>query len=139
MVHLATHGILEEQAPLFSALLTGHARGQSSRVNLYEIAGLRLKNRLIVLSACETGLGRLRGGDEITGLTRVFLEAGASAVISSLWKVSDDSTALLMAEFYRELKRGRREPEALRTASLAVRQKFPHPFYWAPFILTGGR
>ncbi|MBI3209965.1 MAG: CHAT domain-containing protein [Candidatus Solibacter usitatus] len=139
MVHLATHGILEEQAPLFSALLTGHARGQSSRVNLYEIAGLRLKNRLIVLSACETGLGRLRGGDEITGLTRVFLEAGASAVISSLWKVSDDSTALLMAEFYRELKRGRREPEALRAASLAVRQKFPHPFYWAPFILTGAR
>lgn len=135
--HFATHGVLEPDAPLFSALLTSPAAGQPSRLSLYEIVGMKLRARLVVLSACETGLGKLRGGDEITGLTRTFLTAGADTVVASLWKVSDDSTAMLMEEFYRRMEGGLTPAAALRESALAVRAKYPHPFYWAPFVVTG--
>ncbi len=136
-VHFATHGLLDEGAPLFSALLTAGDEGQATRFSLYELADIRIRARLVVLSACETGLGRISGGDEVAGLTRSFLSAGADTVISSLWKVSDDSTAMLMEGLYRRLHSGMRPAAALREAALAVRAKYPHPFYWAPFILTG--
>jgi CHAT domain-containing protein len=138
-VHLATHGLLEEQSPLFSSLLTSPAQGQPSRFSLFEVPQLKLRARLVVLSACETGLGKLRGGDEVTGLTRTLLAAGAETVVSSLWKVSDDSTALLMRGFYSEMKSGASPAKALRTAALAVRERYPHPFYWAPFVVSGVR
>ena len=136
-VHFATHGLLEEQAPLFSALLTSPAAGQPSRLSLYEIVGMKLHARLVVLSACETGLGKLQGGDEITGLSRTFLAAGADTVVASLWKVSDESTAMLMQEFYRRLGDGLAPAAALRESALTVRAKYQHPFYWAPFVVTG--
>jgi CHAT domain-containing protein len=136
-VHLATHGILDEDAPLFSALLTSPAPGQPARVSLYEIAAMPIHSRLVVLSACETGLGRLSGGDEMVGLTRTFLAAGAKVVVSSLWKVNDESTAALMQEFYRGLKSGKPPAAAMRAAELHIRKQYPHPFYWAPFVVTG--
>jgi CHAT domain-containing protein len=136
-VHFATHGLLEEEAPLFSALLTSPAAGKPSRLSLYEVAGMRIRARLVVLSACETGLGTLQRGDEITGLTRTFLTAGADTVLASLWKVSDESTAVLMQQFYRGLAHGLKPAAALREAALAVRAKYPHPFYWAAFVVTG--
>ena len=120
-VHFATHGLLEEEAPLFSALLTSPAAGQPSRLSLYEIVGMKIRARLVVLRACDTGLGRLQGGDEITGLTRTFLTAGADTVVASLWKVSDESTVLLMREFYRELRTGSTPGAALRASAIAVR------------------
>jgi len=98
---------------------------------------MRIRARLVVLSACETGLGTLQRGDEITGLTRTFLTAGADTVLASLWKVSDESTAVLMQQFYRGLARGLKPAEALRESALAVRAKYPHPFYWAAFVVTG--
>ena len=136
VVHFATHG-LNEQSPLFSALVTAPTAGQPSRLSLYELPGLRLKAKLVVLSACETGLGRLSGGGEIAGLTRTFLLAGANTVVSSLWKVSDDSTALLMGEFYGRMRQGVATAQAMREAALTVRKTFPQPFYWAPFVVTG--
>jgi CHAT domain-containing protein len=136
-VHFATHGILEEEAPLFSALLTSPAAEKPSRLSLYEIVGMHLRSKLVVLSACETGLGKLQAGDEITGLTRTFLAAGADTVVASLWKVSDESTAVLMKEFYRRLSTGLAPAAALRESALAVRAKYRHPFYWAPFVATG--
>jgi len=136
-VHFATHGLLDEEAPLFSAVLTDPAPGQPSRLSLYELMDLKLKARLVVLSACETGLGKIMGGDELAGLTRTFLLAGASTVVSSLWKVSDDSTALLMEGFHRRLRDNMEPALALREAALDVRAKYPHPFFWAPFIVTG--
>ena len=136
-VHFATHGLLEEEAPLFSALLTSPAAGQPSRLSLYEIVGMKIRARLVVLSACETGLGTLQGGDEITGLARTFLTAGADTVVASLWKVSDESTVLLMQEFYLGLRSGLTPGAALRQSAIAVRAKYPHPFYWAPFVVTG--
>jgi len=136
-VHFATHGLLEEEAPLFSALLTSPAPGKPSRLSLYEIAGMRIRARLVVLSACETGLGTLQRGDEITGLTRTFLTAGADTVVASLWKVSDESTAMLMQHFYQGMAHGLTPAAALRVSALSVRARYPHPFYWAAFVVTG--
>ena len=137
VVHFATHGLVDVQAPLFSAVLTSPAPGQPSRLSLYEILDLHMRASMVVLSACETGLGKLRGGDEVTGLTRTLLTAGADTVVSSLWQVSDESTALLMQGFYRNLHEGLAPADALRESALAVRARYPHPFYWAPFVVTG--
>lgn len=135
-VHFATHGILNSSSPMFSAVLMGTPDGDT-RLSLYEMADLKVRARLVVLSACETGLGRLQRGDEITGLTRTLLQAGARSVVSSLWSVADDSTAFLMTRFYRELNRGASTASALRTAALATRAEYGHPFFWAPFTLSG--
>jgi CHAT domain-containing protein len=136
-VHLATHGVLNEHAPLFSAVLMGADRPGETRLSLYEIADVPLNAKLVVLSACQTGVGTLMRGDEVTGLTRTFLQAGASAVVSSLWQVADDSTAALMETFYTGLREGLTPSRALRRASLETRRRFAHPYYWAPFVLTG--
>jgi len=137
VVHFATHGILDDESPLFSALMTSPGEGQPSQLSLYEIVGSPVRAHLVVLSACETGLGKLRNGDEITGLTRTLLTAGADTVVSSLWKVSDETTAMLMQEFYKRLHGGLAPAAALRESELAVREKYKHPFYWAPFVVTG--
>jgi CHAT domain-containing protein len=118
-------------------LLTSPAQGQSSRLSLLELLDRRIRSRLVVMSACETGLGRMSAGDEITGLTRTFLTAGARVVVSSMWKVSDESTATLMQEFYRGMRSGMSPADAMRAAELKVRKQYPHPFYWAPFVVNG--
>jgi CHAT domain-containing protein len=138
-VHFATHGLFEEQAPLFSALITAPSPGQPSRLSLYEVMDLNLKARLVILSACETDRGQLIGGDEISSLTRTFLQAGADNVVSSLWNVSDESTALLMQSLHAHLRAGEPTALALRHAELQVRRKFPQPFFWAAFVDTGAR
>ena len=114
-----------------------------------DILQMKLNAELVVLSACETGLGRLRDGEGIVGLTRAFLYAGASSTVVSLWKVEDQSTSLLMERFYQNLKRGLDKSEALRQAKLDIirsnvdlkatgrREELAAPFYWAPFILVG--
>lgn len=137
IVHLATHGLIDKQAPLFSSLLTSPAPGQPTQISLYEVTDLNVQAKLVVLSACETGLGLLMGGDEIAGLTRTFLTAGASTVVSSLWSVPDDSTALLMVKFHQALRKGRSPAAAMREATLSVRRRYPRPYNWAPFIVTG--
>jgi len=138
-VHFATHGLFEEQAPLFSSLVTAPAVGQPSRLSLYELTDLHLKARLVILSACETDRGKMTGGDEAAGLTRTFLQAGAETVVSSLWKVNDESTALLMESLHAHLRAGELTPDALRHSELEVRRKFPQPYYWAAFVDTGVR
>jgi CHAT domain-containing protein len=138
-VHFATHGLFEEQAPLFSSIVTAPAAGQPSRLSLYELTDLHLKARLVILSACETDRGKMTGGDEAAGLTRTFLQAGAETVVSSLWKVNDESTALLMESLHAHLRAGELTPDALRHAELEVRRKFPQPYYWAAFVDTGIR
>lgn len=137
VVHFATHGLFEGESPLFSGLLVGGGPGDPTRVALYELMDRPIQARLIVLSACETGLGQLLYGDEVIGLTRTLLASGAETIVSSLWMVPDESTALLMTRFYEELKAGNAPAAALRAASRSVREKFPHPVYWAPFVVTG--
>jgi CHAT domain-containing protein len=137
VVHFATHGDVDSNAPLFSAVLTSPGEHGSSRLWLYEIQALKLQAGLVVLSACQTGKGRVRGGDEVAGFTRTLLLAGADTVVASLWDVSDESTAELMEGFYRSLRAGQPAAAAMRSAILAVRKKFPHPTYWAAFVMTG--
>jgi len=95
----------------------------------------------VVLSACETGLGKIEQGEGIRSLGRNFMEAGAQATIISLWNVNDKSTALIMTDFYKQLKAGKPKDEALRQAKLnylqRATQKNSHPYFWAAFIPAG--
>ena len=135
-VHFATHGQFNADAPLKSALLLSKDGSSDGRLTVDKLYSMRLNADLATLSACETGLGKVANGDDVVGLTRGFLYAGASTVVSSLWKVDDKATASLMTRFYTGLK-GKDKREALRQAQIAVRERFPHPFYWAAFQLTG--
>lgn len=117
IVHLATHGYLSEQAPLLSAVLL--ADGDDLAV--YELVGLRIDASLVVLSACRTGLGEATGGDDVLGLSRGLLAAGAGAALVTLWPVGDVSTCLLMQDFYARLRAGQRPAAALRGAQNRLR------------------
>ncbi|MEQ8190372.1 MAG: CHAT domain-containing protein [Candidatus Eremiobacterota bacterium] len=131
ILHFATHGILDHDSPLFSSLVFG-----DRRLPVYEIFDLDLKAYLVCLSACRTGIGEDAGGDELVGLSRAFIYAGTPTICSSLWDVSDVATSELMERFYYHLK-DKNKSEALRLAQLGLMKKYGHPFFWAPFILTG--
>jgi CHAT domain-containing protein len=115
----------------------------------YEIFNLGIDAELTVLSACQTGLGELKAGEGLVGLTRAFMYAGSPSVLVSLWSVSDPSTAAFMRRFYRNLNKGKTKAEALRETKIWMKEKSYHtdehgnvikhnqPFYWAPFILAG--
>jgi CHAT domain-containing protein/Tfp pilus assembly protein PilF len=158
-VHFASHALLDEQFPLNSGLaLTIPAEmkvGQDNGIlQAWEIfERVRIDADLVVLSACETGLGKEVAGEGLLGLTRAFQYAGARSVLASLWSVADETTAVLMTRFYGYLKSGRSKDAALRQAQLdlirgsvsvrdqegrAARVDAAHPFYWAAFQLNGG-
>ncbi|HEY8309452.1 MAG TPA: CHAT domain-containing protein, partial [Gemmatimonadaceae bacterium] len=133
ILHLAAHGEARIDNPTFAHLKL--ADGQLSMVDIFNLG---LRGALVTLSACESGRSVVTGGDELIGLSRGFLYAGTSTLIQSLWRVEDDSTAELMARFYRALGGGQSKGAALREAQLALLgSKGVHPFYWAPFQLIG--
>jgi len=115
--------------------------------NLYEENGIFTANEaanldlvgtdIVILSACETGLGEIRNGEGVYGLQRGFLTAGANALLMSLWKVDDDATYLMVTEFTKKYADGIEKHLALKEAQQIVRQKYPHPFYWGAFVLVG--
>jgi len=146
IIHLATYGVLNKHNPLFSYVELGKAPGEDGRLEVHEVFGLSLNARLLVLSACQTGLaaGALADvppGDDWVGLVQAFLYAGASNIVATLWPVADVATARLMERFYRELASGRSETEALAlTQRAALRNSdTTHPFYWAGFTMVRGR
>ena len=102
-----------------------------------DIFGLDLEANLVVLSACNTAVGELSGGDEIVGMSQAFMYAGSLSVLASLWSVSDVSTPKLMVLFCRNLREGQPEALALQNAQVRLMEDYPHPFYWAPFVLIG--
>jgi CHAT domain-containing protein len=117
IIHFASHAELNEDDPLASAIRLAKSDKEDGRLEVREIFGMDLKASLVVLSACETGLGKLSSGDELVGLTRAFIYAGTPSVVASLWNVEDSSTAQLMASFYKNLKT-MTKVEALRQAQL---------------------
>jgi CHAT domain-containing protein/Tfp pilus assembly protein PilF len=118
--------------------LSGAPRPEDSLVTALELAGLDLwGTQLVVLSACETGRGDIRLGQGVYGLRRALVVAGAQTLVTSLWKVNDETTRQLMEDYYRHLLAGQGRTAALREAMLALRQKQPHPYFWAPFIAIG--
>jgi CHAT domain-containing protein/Tfp pilus assembly protein PilF len=144
VLHLATHGHFDKFNPLLSGVELEPDRREDGRLEVHEILGLRLNADLVVLSACDTALGsgyfsELPAGDDIVGLTRAFLFAGSPSVIASLWAVNDQSTARLMAAFYRRLSAAGKA-EALAEAQrelIAGGGRYAHPYFWAPFVLVG--
>jgi tetratricopeptide (TPR) repeat protein len=132
ILHLATHGVFRADNPAFSSIKLADAW-----LTVRDLAEVARGAQLVTLSACETGISGIAAGDEVIGLTRGLLGAGCSAVVSSLWTVSDESTARLMERFYASLKGGEVPAVALRAAMLEIRQQYNHPYFWAPFLVTG--
>ncbi|MEM9806101.1 MAG: CHAT domain-containing tetratricopeptide repeat protein [Cyanobacteria bacterium P01_D01_bin.56] len=140
IIHLATHGLLDEQQGLSSAIaLTPVSNTNPDDDGLFtaqEVMQLNLKADLVVLSACNTGRGRITG-DGVVGLSRAFLAAGANNLVASLWAVPDDATAMLMTEFYQQLQTEPDKAVALRQAMLTTLAQHPDPRDWAAFFLIG--
>ena len=144
IVHFATHGLLNSRHPELSglalSLVDKQGRPQDGFLRLHEIFNLRLPAELVVLSACQTGLGKEVKGEGLVGLTRGFMHAGAARVVASLWRVDDTATAELMKSFYRRMLRdGMRPAAALREAQVEMWKRAPgrSPFYWAGFVIQG--
>ncbi|MEO1370124.1 MAG: CHAT domain-containing protein, partial [Acidobacteriota bacterium] len=131
-LHIATHGLFRPDNPMFSAIQLG-----TSRLSLFDLYNLKLDAQLVVLSGCGTGLNAVEGADELVGLTRGLLYAGARSVLVTLWDVHDRSTAELMRRLYGHLAAGVGPAAALRAAMTAHREDFPEPYFWAPFMLVG--
>jgi CHAT domain-containing protein/tetratricopeptide (TPR) repeat protein len=134
VLHLACHGMFRVDNPMFSSLKVGDGWLAAS-----DVIRLDLEGALVTLSACESGRNEIYAGDELMGLTRAFLGAGATTLVASLWLVQDETTAELMENWYEHLSQGIGRATALRNAQLALKDKYPHPYYWAPFVLIGRR
>ncbi len=138
VLHFACHGVFEAAGPLFSAVLLSPDDQDDGRLEAHEIFGLTLRSELVTLSACESGLSHITAGDEIVGLTRSFLFAGTPSILTSLWKVEDLSTAVMIKRFYRYWDEGNSKAESLRLAQILVKNNVnSHPGAWAAFCITG--
>ena len=143
-LHFATHATVDASRPELSSLVLSLADAEGRQIDghvrLADVYGMSLDAALVVLSGCDTGLGRDVLGEGVLGLTRGFFYAGAARVASSLWRVEDDATAELMSRFYRHLLVDRKTPSAaLRLAQLSLRaeRRYRHPFFWAAFTVQG--
>lgn len=143
IIHLATHAVINDQSPMYSKLLFSpeNDKIEDSFLNTYELYNMKLSANLAVLSACNTGTGKIIRGEGIMSLARGFMYAGCPNLVVSLWPVDDKSTALIMRNFYKGLKNYKNKDEALRDAKLdylnnadAVKS---NPFYWAGLIFIG--
>jgi tetratricopeptide (TPR) repeat protein len=132
IVHIASHGSFRNDNPMFSSIQLG-----DSWLSLFDIYNLKTSADLVTLSGCGTGMSKVIGGDELIGLVRGFLYSGARSLVVSLWDVHDRATADLMKTFYSQLAAGESRWSSLRYAVLALKERQPHPYYWAPFIGIG--
>jgi CHAT domain-containing protein len=132
LIHIASHGYFRKDSPMFSAI-----RLADSYVSLYDLYHMNLPAELLTLSGCVTGLNVIAEGDELLGLARGLLFAGARSLLLSLWDVDDQTTAEFMKSFYRRLPNQHTKAEALQDAMLELRARYPHPYHWAPFKLVG--
>lgn len=145
VLHIASYGVLNRRNPLFSYVELAPAGRADGRLEVHEVYGLPLDAQVVVLSACQTGvgsgmLGDVPAGDDWVSLSRAFLVAGARRVVASLWLVDDRATAELMASFHRALAAARPASEALAEAQreMLAQPDRAHPFYWAGFTTVGG-
>ncbi len=133
-LHLACHGMFRSDNPMFSSL-----KLHDGWLTAADVLQLDLSGTLVTLSACESARNEVFAGDELIGLTRAFLGAGAATLVSSLWLVQDETTPELMKVWYEHLSKGTGRAAALRNAQLALKEEYPHPYFWAPFVLIGQR
>lgn len=140
ILHLATHGILDPESPLYSRLVFSGSKGDDDGyLEAWELMRLKLNARLAVLSACETARGEAAQGEGIIGLNWAMFVAGVPSTVVSQWKVEAASSTNLLVAFYRHMKRQPSFAVALRSAALETKAdpRYEHPFYWAPYILVG--
>ena len=141
VIHFACHGEFNDKQPMQSGLLLSKDADNDGYLQVHEIFGLDFKNvNLVVLSACETALSKIYGGDDLVGLSRGFIYAGTPSLLATLWAVDDRSTSILIEKFYENwLIKGMKKTEALQKAQVALKSmpEYQHPFYWAPFVLIG--
>ena len=142
VLHLATHGILNDASPMYSQLVLSAEGGSGEEDGLLEareVVDLDLEADLAVLSACETGRGRVGAGEGMIGLSWAFFVAGCPTTVVSQWKVESASTTELMLAFHRNLMKGKSKAQALRSAALKLLgdRRYRHPFYWAGFVVIG--
>jgi CHAT domain-containing protein len=131
-VHIASHGFFRGDNPMFSGIRLGR-----SYLTLYDLYQLKLPAELVTLSACVSGLNVIATGDEVLGLARGLFSAGAASLLVALWDVPDQSTSEFMNAFYDRYLRAGNKASALRDALLEVRERYPHPVHWAPFVMLG--
>jgi len=137
VIHLATHGLLDMvQGDVPGAIALAPSGQDNGLLSASEIFDLKLNANLVVLSACDTGRGKITG-DGVLGLSRSMMAAGVPTVLVSLWAVNDASTSVLMSEFYSQLKQQPDKAQALRQAMLMTMKEYPQPEYWAAFTLVG--
>ena len=141
-IHFATHGVMDEKNPEKSGLVLSQENlsTEDGILRADEISGLQLNADLVVLSACQTGIGKMIRGEGMIGLSRSFMYAGAPSVVMSLWSVADQSTNILMKRFYAYLiTKKQSKAGALQQARISMikDEQYAHPFFWAPFVLTG--
>jgi CHAT domain-containing protein len=163
ILHIATHGFFINKIPSSKVTTMQEAEDRSLLENPFLRSGLLLAGcqnpqlgeedgilsaeeamnlnlegtELVILSACETGLGDIQNGEGVYGLQRAFRQAGAKTLIMSLWKVSDEATQLLMVTFYENLLAGKSKREAFKMAQLKLKEKYNEPFYWGAFVMVG--
>ncbi|MCB0617025.1 MAG: CHAT domain-containing protein, partial [Phaeodactylibacter sp.] len=143
IIHLATHAKANDEEGEYSYLAFTEIPDSLQNELLYakDLYSLRLQAEMVVLSACESGVGELRRGEGVISLARGFSYAGAKSLVTTLWRVSDRESAVLMQLFYRQLKEGKPKDEALRVAKLQFIDQNngarAHPFFWGAFILSG--
>ena len=132
IVHIASHGYFRPENPMFSGIKLG-----DTYLNVYDLYRLRMRADLVTLSGCATGASVAAAGDELLGITRGLFCAGAKTLLLSLWNVHDQSTESFMTHLYQRLAEGSAPVMALRDTMLHLRGEYPHPFHWAPFVVTG--
>jgi CHAT domain-containing protein len=136
IIHLATHGLLDDVRGIGSAIALAPSGNDDGLLTADQILNLKLNAELVVLSACDTGRGRVTG-DGVIGLSRSLISVGVPSVIVSLWSVPDSPTASLMTEFYRQMQQQPDKAQALRSAMLTTMKQYPNPKDWAAFTLIG--
>jgi len=141
ILHIGTHALLDDHAPMNSALvlMSDPATGDDGILDAREIASMSLNADLAVLAACDTAMGRVDEGEGMLGLSWSFMIAGCTTTVVSQWSVDSRATSNLMVELHRRLRNGEAVAEALRHAALTLRSRpqYAHPYYWAPFIVSG--
>ena len=150
ILHISTHGFFIKSEKILNPLLKSgivlsganksiKERRSEGIITALELSGLKLRNTdLVILSACETGVGEIEEAEGVAGINKAFIQAGTKQIIMSLWSVDDKFTAQMMDRFYREIKRGKEYSQALKEVKIwMIKNKNSHPFYWAGFVGSG--
>ncbi len=132
ILHIASHGYFRPENPMFSGIRLG-----DTYLNVYDLYRLRMRADIVTLSGCATGANVAAAGDELLGITRGLFCAGAKTLLLSLWNVHDQSTERFMPDLYQRIAAGAPVVTALRDTMLHIRHEYPHPYHWAPFVVTG--